>query len=38
MERAGATSTGREGATCRRGIGDGIGSLRVRADFGIALE
>jgi len=38
MERAGATSTGREGATCRRGIGDGIGSVRVRADFGMALE
>jgi len=38
MERAGATSTGREGATCRRGIGDGIDSVRVRADFGIAPE
>jgi len=38
MERAGATSTGREGATCRRGIGDGIDSVRVRADFGMAPE
>jgi hypothetical protein len=37
MERAGATSTGREGATCRMGIGDGIGTERVR-DFGIAPE
>jgi len=38
MERAGATSTGREGATCLMGIGDGIDSERVRADFGIAPE
>ena len=38
MERAGATSTGRAGATCRSGIGDGIGSLRARAVFGIAPE
>jgi hypothetical protein len=38
IERAGATSTGREGATWRRGIGEGMGSVRVRADFGIAPE
>jgi len=29
MERAGATSTGRVGATCRVGIGEGIGCDRA---------
>jgi len=38
IERAGATSIGRAGATCRSGIGEGMGSLRVRAVFGIAPE
>lgn len=31
MDRAGATSTGRAGATCRVGIGDGSGSARRTA-------
>jgi hypothetical protein len=30
MERAGVTSTGRGGATCRSGIGDGMASDRMR--------
>jgi len=39
IERAGATSAGRVGATCRSGIGDGIASARVRATvLGIAPE
>jgi hypothetical protein len=29
MDRAGVTSTGRGGATCRNGIGDGTGSVRT---------
>jgi len=37
MERAGATRTGREGATWRNGIGEGMGSVRVRL-LGIAPE
>jgi hypothetical protein len=30
MERAGVTRTGRGGATCRSGIGEGMASVRMR--------
>jgi hypothetical protein len=38
MERAGATSTGRGGATCFSGSGDGTTSARIRAGAAWALR